>query len=197
MFRQTFELLPQHWVLCCNAHRAGIEMTLSHHDASHSNQWCLTSFGGALGCLQGTKITSGIQIMQGSVWWDLFIDELQKLTECINSLNSLDWFESLVQSKFLLRKNQKKTNSTPLNSLNLYLDFSRCSHQWKFRNGFFLYICMLFLQCQYSIKIHPQKQTNRALSPEKSPSQKEFGGSSIHSLWEAAAELWEALIWRR
>lgn len=94
MFGQTFELLPQHWVLCCNAHRAGIEMTLSHHDASHSNQWCLTSFGGALGCLQGTKITSGIQIMQGSVWWDLFIAKLQKLIECINSLNSLDWFES-------------------------------------------------------------------------------------------------------
>ena len=86
MFGQTFELLPQHRILCCNADRAGIEMTLSHHDASHSNQWCLTVGGrGRKGCLQGGK-KSRIQIRQAGFDLMIFITlkNFRNLWECIH-----------------------------------------------------------------------------------------------------------------
>ncbi len=77
MFGQTFELLPQHRILCCNADRAGIEMTLSHHDASHSNQWCLTVGGPGQKGMPKKKSDSN---KAGRVRFDdiYYIEQLQK-----------------------------------------------------------------------------------------------------------------------
>mmetsp|Transcript_40368 Transcript_40368/g.87399 ORF Transcript_40368/g.87399 Transcript_40368/m.87399 type:complete len:427 (+) Transcript_40368:321-1601(+) len=39
MLREALEFLAQHRILRGNAHGAGVEVTLPHHDASHGNQW--------------------------------------------------------------------------------------------------------------------------------------------------------------
>ena len=39
-FRLTAEAFPQDWILCCHAHRAGIEMADPHHDAAAHDERC-------------------------------------------------------------------------------------------------------------------------------------------------------------
>mmetsp|Transcript_57412 Transcript_57412/g.101882 ORF Transcript_57412/g.101882 Transcript_57412/m.101882 type:complete len:230 (+) Transcript_57412:3153-3842(+) len=38
MLRHSFELGPENFVLCCDANRAGVQVTLTHHDAAHGNE---------------------------------------------------------------------------------------------------------------------------------------------------------------
>lgn len=38
MFRLSFELLPENRILCSNTDRAGVEVALTHHGASHYDQ---------------------------------------------------------------------------------------------------------------------------------------------------------------
>mmetsp|Transcript_17676 Transcript_17676/g.41550 ORF Transcript_17676/g.41550 Transcript_17676/m.41550 type:complete len:260 (+) Transcript_17676:2909-3688(+) len=40
VLRQTLKLLPQNWILRCNADRTGVEVALAHHDAAHGNERC-------------------------------------------------------------------------------------------------------------------------------------------------------------
>ena len=40
IFRFAFESLAQFRILCCHTHRTGIQITYTHHHASHGYQWC-------------------------------------------------------------------------------------------------------------------------------------------------------------